>query len=200
VTRHACPPFAELSVLSNFTFLTEASHPEEYMQCAALLGLPAVAIADENTVAGIVRAYSEAREIARQVAERQAQEAPENAGDAWLKQAQRLTNRLAEEGLKWRSPQGAPTRARTLLAHELALIAKLKNEPYFLTVRDIVAFAREQGIPCQGRGSAATSVVCYCLCVTSVTPEIGSMVFERVVSEAHDEPPDIDVDFEHKRR
>jgi len=87
-----------------------------------------------------------------------------------------------------------------LLAHELALIGKLKYEPYFLTVRDIVDFARSRDILCQGRGSAANSVVCYCLGVTSVSPEIGTMVFERFVSEARDEPPDIDVDFEHERR
>lgn len=412
-------PFAELSALSNFTFLTGASHPEEYMQRAALLGLSAVAIADENTVSGIVRAYSAAREIARQVAERQAQEAKDGAigppapaprrpewanvprlipaarlvlaegitltalpqdrtgwaslcrlltvgrrradkGDcdlrlsdlmersegltlllhapdrpdaAWLKHAQNLARclgprmsllttpaydgrdaarldghaalaetlslqtiasaqprmhhgrrrrlgdvltairtgtrvddlgraalansecrlraghemrrlfkghegavkraaaladsltfclgslryeypseiaegetpgarlrRLTEEGLKWRYPQGESARVRSLLEHELALIAKLKYEPYFLTVRDIVAFARSRDILCQGRGSAANSVVCYALGVTSVSPEIGTMVFERFVSEARDEPPDIDVDFEHERR
>ena len=66
---------------------------------------------------------------------------------------------------------------RRLLEHELALIAKLKYDPYFLTVRDIVAFARSRGILCQGRGSAANSVVCYCLGVTSVSPELGTMVF-----------------------
>ncbi|WP_418593571.1 error-prone DNA polymerase [Ponticoccus sp. (in: a-proteobacteria)] len=108
--------------------------------------------------------------------------------------------RLALEGLGWRYPQGAPESVRTLLEHELTLIAKLRYEPYFLTVRDIVAFARSRDILCQGRGSAANSVVCYCLGVTSVSPEIGTMVFERFVSEARDEPPDIDVDFEHERR
>src|SRR5690606_29496907 len=75
-----------------------------------------------------------------------------------------------------------------------------RYEPYFLTVHDVVAFARARGILCQGRGSAANSVVCYALGVTSVSPEIGTMVFERFVSEARDEPPDIDVDFEHERR
>ncbi|MEC9312042.1 MAG: error-prone DNA polymerase, partial [Pseudomonadota bacterium] len=84
--------------------------------------------------------------------------------------------------------------------HELTLIARLKYEPYFLTVRDIVDFARSRGILCQGRGSAANSVGCYCLGVTSVSPETGPQVFERFVSEARDEPPDIDVDFEHERR
>ncbi|SMX40846.1 error-prone DNA polymerase [Maliponia aquimaris] len=114
--------------------------------------------------------------------------------------AQSRLSRLAHEGLRWRYPQGAPEKVQKMLAHELALIAKLKYEPYFLTVRDIVDFARTRGILCQGRGSAANSVVCYCLGVTSVSPEIGTMVFERFVSEARDEPPDIDVDFEHERR
>ena len=111
----------------------------------------------------------------------------------------RLT-RLARAGLAERYPAGAPERVRGMMAHELALIAKLAYEPYFLTVHDIVAFARARGILCQGRGSAANSVVCYALGVTSVSPEIGTMVFERFVSEARDEPPDIDVDFEHERR
>ncbi|MFP7569550.1 error-prone DNA polymerase [Marivita sp. S2033] len=419
--------FAELSITSNFTFLTGASHPEEYMDRAAMLGLSAIAIADTNTVAGIVRAWTEGETIRRQLRERASLEAktgiigppvpdhlnhrrshiltdvprlipaaklvfdsgleltalartrqgwatlcrllttgrrrapkgschltlddlmagakglelllhppaptmPRGADD-WLTQAQRLTRRfgaqmhlllaprydgcdrahfartaaladrlnlptiasatpimhqgrrrrmadvlsairqgcrvdelgtqalanaeqrlrseadmrrllgphadaveraarlaercqfdlgqlryeypseitgretatqrlarLAHEGLKWRYPYGAPEKVKKLLAHELTLIAKLKYEPYFLTVRDIVAFARERGILCQGRGSAANSVVCYALGVTSVSPEIGTMVFERFVSEARDEPPDIDVDFEHERR
>ena len=109
-------------------------------------------------------------------------------------------DRLARAGLAWRYPTGAPERVQAMLEHELTLIAKLKYEPYFLTVRDIVAFARSRNILCQGRGSAANSVVCYCLGITSVSPGIGTMVFERFVSEARDEPPDIDVDFEHERR
>ncbi|MBW4706887.1 error-prone DNA polymerase [Roseobacter sp. YSTF-M11] len=108
--------------------------------------------------------------------------------------------RLAYEGLNWRYPQGAPEKVHKLLDHELTLIARLKYEPYFLTVRDIVHFARSRDILCQGRGSAANSVVCYCMGVTSVSPEVGTMVFERFVSEARNEPPDIDVDFEHERR
>ncbi|MBM9596193.1 error-prone DNA polymerase [Roseitranquillus sediminis] len=108
--------------------------------------------------------------------------------------------RLAHEGLVWRYPSGAPEKVRATLDHELALIARLGYEPYFLTVNDVVAFARSRDILCQGRGSAANSVVCYCLGVTSVSPEIGTMVFERFVSEARNEPPDIDVDFEHERR
>jgi DNA-directed DNA polymerase III PolC len=113
--------------------------------------------------------------------------------------AERLC-RLAGAGLDWRYPEGVPERVRAQMAHELALIAKLRYEPYFLTVHDIVAFARGRGILCQGRGSAANSVVCYALGVTSVSPEIGTMVFERFISEARNEPPDIDVDFEHERR
>ena len=112
---------------------------------------------------------------------------------------QRLS-RLAYEGLDWRYPNGASDHVNNLLRHELTLISKLKYEPYFLTVRDIVAFAQSRNILCQGRGSAANSVVCYCLGITSVSPEIGTMVFERFVSEARNEPPDIDVDFEHERR
>jgi DNA-directed DNA polymerase III PolC len=108
--------------------------------------------------------------------------------------------RLTEAGLAWRYPQGASPKVRAQMAHELALIGKLGYEPYFLTVNDIVQFARSRGILCQGRGSAANSVVCYALGVTSVSPEIGTMVFERFVSEARNEPPDIDVDFEHERR
>ncbi|WP_101067530.1 error-prone DNA polymerase [Roseovarius salinarum] len=414
--------FAELSITSNFTFLTGASHPEELVERAAALGLPALAIADDNSVAGLVRAHVKTREIVRQVAERQAIEArdgpigppdpawrpdppgwacvprlipaarlcpgdgprltamprdraawgrlcrlltlgkrradkggcrltledvldgaggmelllhpPENVeAEAWHAQAARLARhfagavhllmaprydgqdaarfdwlagraadlgvptlasatpimhharrrrladvltaireglrvdtlgraalanaecrlrseaemlrlfagheaavhragaltgrlafsldelryeypgevadgeapdarlrRLAEAGLAWRYPDGAPERVRAQLAHELALIGKLGYAPYFLTVHDVVAFARGRGILCQGRGSAANSVVCYCLGVTSVSPEIGTMVFERFVSEARDEPPDIDVDFEHERR
>ena len=108
--------------------------------------------------------------------------------------------RLAQAGLDWRYPQGIPDHAQAQMAHELRLIAKLGYEPYFLTVHDIVAFARSRGILCQGRGSAANSITCYALGVTSVSPEIGTMVFERFVSEARGEPPDIDVDFEHERR
>ena len=108
--------------------------------------------------------------------------------------------RLAHEGLRWRYPAGATAKVTAQMEHELTLIGKLRYEPYFLTVHDIVQFARDRGILCQGRGSAANSVVCYALGVTSVSPEIGTMVFERFVSEARNEPPDIDVDFEHERR
>ncbi|MEO0370581.1 MAG: error-prone DNA polymerase [Pseudomonadota bacterium] len=108
--------------------------------------------------------------------------------------------RLAYKGLRWRYPDGASERVKGMIEHELDLIGRLNYEPYFLTVHDVVAFARSRGILCQGRGSAANSVVCFCLGITSVSPEMGTMVFERFVSEARDEPPDIDVDFEHERR
>ena len=108
--------------------------------------------------------------------------------------------RLTAEGLQDRYPDGVPDRAQALADRELALIAKLDYARYFLTVHDIVAFARRRGILAQGRGSAANSVVCYALGITEVSPEVGAMVFERFVSEARDEPPDIDVDFEHERR
>ncbi len=108
--------------------------------------------------------------------------------------------RLAHSGLKRRYPRGAPKKARAQLKKELALVEKLNFPAYFLTVHDIVQFARGQGILCQGRGSAANSILCYLLGITDVSPETITMVFERFVSEHRGEPPDIDVDFEHERR
>ena len=99
-----------------------------------------------------------------------------------------------------RYPDGVPDKVGTYLNRELALIAKMKFAPYFLTVFDIVRFARGRGILCQGRGSAANSAVCYCLGITSVDPDRSQPLFERFISEARGEPPDIDVDFEHERR
>src|SRR5690606_5759756 len=93
-----------------------------------------------------------------------------------------------------------PETVRRQLLHELQIIARLDYAPYFLTVHDIVRFARGQGILCQGRGSAANSAVCYCLGITSVDPALGNLLFERFISPERDEPPDIDVDFEHERR
>ncbi|MCA3252260.1 MAG: error-prone DNA polymerase [Rubrivivax sp.] len=110
---------------------------------------------------------------------------------------------LTEEGAARRFahlPGGTPAAVRATLEHELALIAQLQYEPYFLTVADLVAWARGQGILCQGRGSAANSAVCYCLGVTEVDPSRMSLLFERFVSAERNEPPDIDVDFEHQRR
>ncbi|MGD8842944.1 MAG: error-prone DNA polymerase [Gammaproteobacteria bacterium] len=108
--------------------------------------------------------------------------------------------RLSEDGLRRRWPDGAPQRITRLLEHELALIAELGYEAYFLTVYDIVRFARSRNILCQGRGSAANSVVCYCLGITEVDPSRIDTLFERFISRQRNEPPDIDVDFEHQRR
>jgi len=134
----------------------------------------------------------------------------------------RWLRRLVEGGLAWRygkagkehraaapatiaaapppAEDPAPPTVRAQIEHELALIAELGYEPYFLTVHDIVRFARERGILCQGRGSAANSVVCWALGITEVDPQLGIMLVERFISRERDEPPDIDVDFEHERR
>jgi error-prone DNA polymerase len=108
--------------------------------------------------------------------------------------------RLTAEGMQKRWPQGVPPKVRKLVEHEFVLIAELRYEPYFLTVYDIVAFARSQGILCQGRGSAANSAVCFCLGITEVDPARMEMLVERFISKERNEPPDIDVDFEHERR
>ncbi len=108
--------------------------------------------------------------------------------------------RLTWEGAGARYPQGIPASVQQQVEHELALIAELKYEMYFLTVHDIVRFARSRRILCQGRGSAANSAVCYCLGVTEVDPSRMNVLFERFISRERDEPPDIDVDFEHQRR
>ena len=112
---------------------------------------------------------------------------------SWLRQ-------LTEAGLRLRWPDGEPAKVRRQVEHELALIAELAYEPYFLTVHDIVAFAKNQAILCQGRGSAANSAVCYCLGITEVDPGRMNLLFERFLSRERNEPPDIDVDFEHERR
>ena len=108
--------------------------------------------------------------------------------------------RITYEGAGRRWPDGVPAKLETQIEHELQLIGDLKYEHYFLTVYDIVAFARSRQILCQGRGSAANSVVCYCLGVTEVDPARMSVLFERFISKERNEPPDIDVDFEHERR
>jgi len=107
---------------------------------------------------------------------------------------------LAFEGLSWRWPEGVNDDVITQVEHELALIKDMQYESYFLTVYDIVNFARGEGILCQGRGSAANSAVCYCLGITEVDPSRTRLLFERFISKERDEPPDIDVDFEHERR
>ncbi len=103
-------------------------------------------------------------------------------------------------GARLRFPRGIPAAVGKQLEHELALIASLSYEAYFLTVHDIVRYARSVGILCQGRGSAANSAVCYCLHVSEVDPERGNLLFERFISKERNEAPDIDVDFEHQRR
>jgi error-prone DNA polymerase len=108
--------------------------------------------------------------------------------------------RLAWEGAAQRWPGGVPAKVQEQIEHELQLIGELRYEHYFLTVHDIVAFARSRHILCQGRGSAANSAVCYCLGVTEVDPARTSVLFERFISKERNEPPDIDVDFEHERR
>jgi len=114
--------------------------------------------------------------------------------------AQEALEKLTEIGLKKRYPGGAPEKVLKAITHETSLIKKLDYAPYFLTVYDIVRFARSEKILCQGRGSAANSAVCYCLEITEVDPGKVDLLFERFISEERNEPPDIDVDFEHERR
>jgi error-prone DNA polymerase len=116
------------------------------------------------------------------------------------KNPQAYLEELADEGAVWRFPDGVPDAVKAALRRELDIIAQLSYAPYFLTVHDIVKYAREQGILCQGRGSAANSVVCYCLGVTAVNPMEIDLLFERFIAPERNEPPDIDVDFEHERR
>ena len=107
---------------------------------------------------------------------------------------------LTEEGIRRRWPEGISSKQRDQIEHELALIADLRYEPYFLTVHDIVRFARRHEILCQCRGSAANSAVCFCLGITEVDPARMEMLFERFISRERNEPPDIDVDFCFERR
>ena len=116
------------------------------------------------------------------------------------KTADRHLRDLAKNGLKWRYPQGTPFKVARLAVKELRFIAEGRIAHYFLTVHDIVKYARSQNILCQGRGSAANSVVCYALGVTSVNPMEIDVLFERFLNTERREPPDIDVDFEHERR
>lgn len=108
--------------------------------------------------------------------------------------------RLTEKGAHWRYPKGIPEKVDRQIEHEFQLIGKLNYAPYFLTVADLVREARNRNILHQGRGSAANSAICYCLGITSVDPEHSNLLFERFISDARNEPPDIDVDFEHERR
>lgn len=108
--------------------------------------------------------------------------------------------RLAWQGAKQRYPKGVPEKVIEMLRYELSIIEDLKYEPYFLTVWDLVRFARSRNILCQGRGSAANSAVCFCIGVTSVDPSNYDLLFERFISRERNEAPDIDIDFEHQRR
>lgn len=113
--------------------------------------------------------------------------------DSWLRA-------LTEQGARWRWPEGVPEKVQAQIEKELSIIAELDYAAYFLTVHDIVRFARERGILCQGRGSAANSAVCFALGVTEVDPARSTLLFERFLSKERNEPPDIDIDFEHQRR
>ena len=126
-------------------------------------------------------------------------EYPHELCPAGLTPAEHLTN-LTWQGARDRYPAGIPDKVRGLLEHELTLITDLRYEAYFLTVWDLVRFARSRGILCQGRGSAANSAVCYCLGVTAVDPHHFDLLFERFISKERGEAPDIDIDFEHERR
>ncbi|WP_130618028.1 error-prone DNA polymerase [Dyella amyloliquefaciens] len=117
----------------------------------------------------------------------------DHTATTWLRQ-------LTDEGIGRRWPQGIPCKVRHAIDKELALIATLGYEPYFLTVQEIVSFARSRDILCQGRGSAANSAVCFALGVTEVNPETTELLIERFISASRKEPPDIDIDFEHERR
>ncbi len=128
-----------------------------------------------------------------------AYEYPDEPYEPFTSPQEALAHHTAE-GMKRHYPQGAPEKVRNQVARELALIDKLGYARYFLTVYDIIRFARANGILCQGRGSAANSAVCYCLGITAVNPAEIDLLFERFISAARNEPPDIDVDFEHERR
>lgn len=116
------------------------------------------------------------------------------------KDAQASLEHYVWEQVPSRYPEGLPDKTRSIVMHEFELIRTMKYAPYFLTVFSIVRYARSRGILCQGRGSAANSAVCYILGITSIDPETNDLLFERFVSQERDEPPDIDVDFEHERR
>ncbi len=118
---------------------------------------------------------------------------PQYTPSGWLRE-------LTEAGIRERWPQGVSPKVRNLIEHELSLVKELGYEHYFLTVHDLVAFARRERILCQGRGSAANSAVCYCLGITEVDPARVEVLFERFLSKERNEPPDIDVDFENSRR
>ncbi|MEC8288737.1 MAG: error-prone DNA polymerase, partial [Pseudomonadota bacterium] len=126
-------------------------------------------------------------------------EYPDHEASPDITPQEQLT-RLSWLGAEGRYPNGVPDKVKRQIAYELKLIGELNYAPYFLTVHDIVRFAKSEGIICQGRGSAANSAVCYCLGITAIDPARIDLLFERFVSAERNEPPDIDVDFEHERR
>ncbi len=157
-------------------------------------------------IADIYRSVPEAIERTLEIAERCSfsldqlrYEYPEEIAPPGMTLIEHL-KRLTWEGASQRWPGGVPEQIIDLIRHEMEIIEQLRYEAYFLTVWDLVRFARERNILCQGRGSAANSTVCYCLGITSVDPSQTDLLFERFVSRERDEAPDIDVDFEHQRR
>jgi error-prone DNA polymerase len=157
-------------------------------------------------IARLFRGYEEALRSSLEIARRcrfslneLCYEYPEVPVPPGMTPQSRLTQ-LAWEGANRKFPDGVPDKIHERIEHELELIERLNYARYFLTVHDIVAFAEKRKILCQGRGSAANSVVCYCLGITAVDPEKIDVLFERFISAARNEPPDIDVDFEHERR
>ncbi len=157
-------------------------------------------------MARIFKGYEIALQETKQLVERcrfsldeLAYEYPDDVFDDALS-PQSLLEKLTYEGAAAKYAGNVPAKLQATLAYELKLIGELRYAPYFLTVYDIVRFANEQNILCQGRGSAANSAVCYCLGITAVDPTEIDLLFERFVSAERNEPPDIDVDFEHERR
>ncbi|QWC58046.1 DNA polymerase III subunit alpha [Erythrobacter sp. 3-20A1M] len=127
-------------------------------------------------------------------------EYPQEAYSGGISPQRHLENQVWKGAKEWRYPKGLPSNVRKTLERELALIAELDLARYFLTIKDIVDYARGRDILCQGRGSAANSAVCFCLGITSVDPARHQLLFDRFISKERREPPDIDVDFEHERR
>ncbi|MEN9707640.1 MAG: Error-prone polymerase, partial [Pseudomonadota bacterium] len=128
-----------------------------------------------------------------------AYEYPDELREGFANEQEALTH-FAWKGARFRYPDGVPDKIKQIIEHELKLVAEMRYAAYFLTVHDIVRFARSRGILCQGRGSAANSTVCFCLGITEVDPAKHDLLFERFISPERKEPPDIDVDFEHERR
>jgi error-prone DNA polymerase len=168
-----------------------ASNAEQHLRSRLRLAniYPAAALAETVRIAGLCTFSLESLRY----------EYPEELVPPGLTPAAYLREQT-ELGARRRFPQGVPPKVSAQIDHELALINDMAYEPFFLTVYDIVRFARSQRILCQGRGSAANSAVCYCLGVTEVDPSHSNLLFERFISKERGEPPDIDVDFEHQRR